>query len=43
MTGPLGIGFLDDRKIDVQPLIDWLDSERGRTALREFDVIAAVQ
>lgn len=36
---PVGIGYLPEREADVQPLIDWLLSERGRAVLRQFDVI----
>jgi phosphate transport system substrate-binding protein len=36
---PLGIGYLDSRQADVQPFIDWLTSEHGRTALRMLDVL----
>ncbi len=36
---PIGIGYLSERKADVQPLIDWLLSEQGQAALGEFDVI----
>lgn len=39
IVAPIGIGYLPARKADVQPLIDWLLSERGQAALREFDVI----
>jgi phosphate transport system substrate-binding protein len=39
MYSQLGIGYLTSRKSDVQPLIDWLSSEEGQTALQEFDVI----
>lgn len=39
ITGALGLGFLADRQTDVQPLIDWLLSEAGKTALREVGVI----
>jgi hypothetical protein len=39
MTTSLGIGYLKDRKADVQPLIDWLSSEKGQMKLQEFDVI----
>lgn len=39
VTGPLGIGYLETRLADVQPLIDWLQSENGKTALRKFAVI----
>jgi phosphate transport system substrate-binding protein len=41
MTGPVGIGYLPDGKEAAQPLIDWLLSEQGKTALGEFDVITA--
>jgi phosphate transport system substrate-binding protein len=41
MLSPVGIGYLSARKADVQPLIDWLLSGQGRTALSEFDVITA--
>ena len=36
---PLGIGYLDSRQADVQPLIDWLTSERGQAALHKLEVI----
>jgi phosphate transport system substrate-binding protein len=39
MVSTLGIGYLEDRRADVQPLGDWLLSEKGQAALREFDVI----
>ena len=39
MLGPLGIGYLADRQAEVQPLIDWLRSEKGRTALQDFDMV----
>jgi phosphate transport system substrate-binding protein len=39
ITGALGIGYLAERQEDVQPLIDWLLSEAGRTALQGIDVI----
>ncbi|MBN2003647.1 MAG: substrate-binding domain-containing protein [Anaerolineae bacterium] len=39
MAAPVGIGYLQDRRADVQPLIDWLLSESGRVALEELDVI----
>jgi phosphate transport system substrate-binding protein len=38
-TAPVGIGYMSGRQEDVQPLIDWLNSESGRAALREVDVI----
>jgi phosphate transport system substrate-binding protein len=31
----LGIGYLPERQSDVQPLIDWLLSDSGQSALRE--------
>ena len=37
---PYGVGYLPDRQADVQPLIDWLLSERGRAVLSELDVFA---
>jgi phosphate transport system substrate-binding protein len=39
IVGALGIGFLADRQTDVQPLIEWLLSDAGKTALRKVDVI----
>jgi len=36
---PIGVGYLVDRKAEVQSLINWLLSEQGRVALREFDVL----
>jgi phosphate transport system substrate-binding protein len=39
MLKAVGIGFKAERRADVQPLIDWLLSEKGRAALRELDVI----
>ena len=39
MVSPLGIGYLTERKADVQPLIDWLQSEQGKAALQKFDMI----
>jgi phosphate transport system substrate-binding protein len=39
MVCPIGIGYLTDRKADVQPLVDWLLSEQGQAALQEFGVI----
>jgi phosphate transport system substrate-binding protein len=43
MVSPVGIGYLSDRKANVQPLIDWLLSEQGRAALGEGDVITTAQ
>ena len=39
MVAPIGIGYLADRKAEVQPLIDWLLSAQGKTALQKFGVI----
>jgi len=39
LTGPVGIGYLTADKANIQPLIDWLLSEKGQAALRKFDVI----
>jgi len=39
ITKPLGITYLAERQADVQPLIDWLLSERGQAVLQEYDVI----
>jgi phosphate transport system substrate-binding protein len=39
ITTTMGIGYLEENVADVQPLIDWLSSERGQAVLQEFDVI----
>jgi phosphate transport system substrate-binding protein len=39
MLTTLGIGYRADRQADVQPLIDWLLSDRGREALSKFAVV----
>ncbi len=39
MVSPLGIGYLADRQADVQPLIDWIQSEQGQQALQELAII----
>jgi hypothetical protein len=39
ITGALGIGFVAGRQTDVQPLVDWLLSDSGKTALRDIGVI----
>ncbi len=39
IVAPIGIGYLGNRQADVQPLIDWLLSERGQAALKSFGVI----
>ncbi len=36
---PLGIGYVEDRQEAVQPLLDWVASERGQAALRDLGVI----
>jgi hypothetical protein len=40
---PLGIGYLPERQSDVQPLIDWLLSEQGQTALTKAGVVIETQ
>ena len=35
----MGIGYLTDRKGDVQPFIDWLASEEGQTTLTAIGVV----
>ena len=35
----LGIGYLPERQAEVQPLVDWLQSERGQAMLAESGVI----
>ena len=39
ITTKLGLGYLEERQADVQPLTDWLISEEGIAALREVGVI----
>lgn len=39
MVSPIGLGYLAADEAAVQPLIDWLLSERGQSALHEFGVI----
>ena len=41
LVGAMGIGYLADRTEDVQPLIDWLTSEHGRSALAAIGVTPA--
>ncbi len=36
----IGIAYLPDREADVQPLLEWLDSEQGQSMLREFGVVS---
>jgi phosphate transport system substrate-binding protein len=43
IVGSIGIGYLAERQADVQPLIDWLLSDPGQAALREFGVISIRQ
>ncbi len=40
LVTPLGIGYRSDHQAKVQPLLEWLSSERGQAALRGFAVIA---
>jgi len=39
VTGPLGLGYLETRQADVQPLIDWLKSDQGKAELRKVGVL----
>ncbi|HNT74902.1 MAG TPA: substrate-binding domain-containing protein [Anaerolineae bacterium] len=39
MKIPVGIGYMQARQADVQPLMDWLLSEKGRAALEKLEVI----
>lgn len=39
MVSPIGLGYLAADEAAVQPLIDWLLSEQGQSALHEFGVI----
>ncbi len=39
ITTTMGIGYLEENAAAVQPLVDWLSSERGKSVLQEFDVI----
>ncbi|MFN8453152.1 MAG: substrate-binding domain-containing protein [Anaerolineae bacterium] len=41
MLSQYGLGYLDKRQAEIQPLIDWLKSESGRAALQKFQVITA--
>ena len=38
IVGTMGIGYLSDRVDDIQPLINWLLSEEGQTALQVVGV-----
>jgi hypothetical protein len=40
VTTALGLGYVEDRKETVQPLLDWLVSETGEAALGELGVIS---
>ena len=39
MLVSLGIGYLTERQPDVQPLIEWLDSDSGQSALQKLDIL----
>ena len=39
MASTLGVGYLTERQAEVQPLLDWLASENGQTALRRYGMI----
>jgi phosphate transport system substrate-binding protein len=39
MVSPVGLGYLAADQAAVQPLMDWLASEQGQAALREYGVI----
>lgn len=39
MLGSSGIGYLMNRKSDIQPLIDWLSSTRGQSALQQLGFV----
>lgn len=39
MQVTLGIGFLADRREDMQPLVDWLQSDAGRTQLESLAIV----
>ncbi len=41
MVSTLGIGYVKEDQAQIQPLIDWLNSENGQAALRKLDVIVA--
>ena len=43
MLNSSGIGFLTDRQSDVQPLIDWLSSTEGQSALKMLAFITSQQ
>lgn len=39
IASPVGIGYLAERKAEMQPLIDWLLSDKGQEALRGVELI----
>jgi phosphate transport system substrate-binding protein len=39
MLGSCGIGYLASRKSDVQPLIDWLSTTKGKAALQQLGFV----
>lgn len=39
VVSPVGVSYLSTRKAEMQPLIDWLLSEKGRAALARIDMI----
>jgi phosphate transport system substrate-binding protein len=41
MLGSSGIGYLTDRKSDIQPLIDWLSSTKGQAELLQLGFVPA--
>ena len=41
ILGSAGIGYLADRGSDVQPLIDWLSSVEGQSALKALGFVPA--
>lgn len=41
MVTDMGIGYHSDRADDVQPLVDWLASEAGQTALEAVGIITS--
>lgn len=40
ILGSVGIGYLADREGDIQPLINWLSSEEGQSALKALGFVA---
>lgn len=41
LLGSMGIGYLADRQNDMQPLLDWLSSAEGQSALKALGFIAS--